>query len=115
LHYLYCDELEISAIQNCNELHEFEECIEKLAPELKSRIMHQLIDKQSSSNQEKNTQYKSHKSKEMMWAVNNPVFHDVVFVVSDANNLQRFVAHKVILCSRSPYFKAMLIGGLKVR
>ena len=50
----------------------------------------------------------------MLWAVNNKVFHDVVFIVSDDEKIERFAAHKVILCARSKYFKAMLIGGLTV-
>jgi len=48
--------------------------------------------------------------KEMLWAVNNKLFHDVVFVVGD----KRFAAHKVVLCARSPYFKALFTSGLKV-
>ena len=57
-------------------------------------------------------------SREMMWAFNNPLFHDVVFVVGDGDgdgeNVRRIPAHKVVLCARSPYFKAMLTGGMKV-
>ena len=54
-------------------------------------------------------------NREMLWAVNNPLFHDVVFVVGDdEKNVRRIPAHKVVLCARSPYFKAMLTGGMKV-
>ena len=56
--------------------------------------------------------------RELLWAVNNPLFHDVVFVVGDGDgenkNVRRIPAHKVVLCARSPYFNAMLTGGMKV-
>ena len=42
----------------------------------------------------------------------------VVFVVGDGDgdgeNVRRIPAHKVVLCARSPYFKTMLTGGMKV-
>ena len=50
----------------------------------------------------------------MLWAVENPKYHDVVFVVGEGENTQRIPAHKVVLCARSPYFNAMLMGNLKV-
>ena len=53
-------------------------------------------------------------SKEMMWAVNNPLFHDVTFVVGNGENKTRFAAHKAILSARSPYFYAMFTGNMKV-
>jgi len=53
-------------------------------------------------------------SKEMMWAVENPKYHDVVYVVGENEQMKRIVAHKVLLCARSPYFNAMLMGSLKV-
>lgn len=54
-------------------------------------------------------------STEMLWAVNNPLLHDVVFVVSDdEHNTRRFFAHKPVVCARSAYFRAMLTGGMKV-
>lgn len=54
----------------------------------------------------------------MLWALNNHLFHDVVFVVTndgEDQNEYRFFAHKVILCARSQYFKVMFSSGLKVR
>jgi len=53
-------------------------------------------------------------SKDLLWAVNNTHFHDIEFVVSNGEKTLRFAAHKVILCARSPYFKAMFTGGMKV-
>jgi len=53
-------------------------------------------------------------SKDMSWAVNNELLHDVIIVVSDGEDTKKFVAHKVVLCARSPYFNALLTGGLKV-
>jgi len=61
----------------------------------------------------------------MKWAVNNKLFHDVVFVLSnvdenggdgsaDNDKTSKFFAHKVVLCARSSYFRAMLTSGLKV-
>jgi len=50
----------------------------------------------------------------MKWAFNNPLFHDVVFVVSENEHVKKFVAHKVILCARSEYFNALLTSGMKV-
>ena len=50
----------------------------------------------------------------MMWAVENPKYHDVVYVVGENEQMKRIVAHKVLLCARSPYFNAMLMGSLKV-
>ena len=121
--------MDIKNIRN-NEKHEFVKCVARLAPEQTDRIRF-LIARLSeptipdtSINSIIWPELVSHKTgkiknrnyaKEMKWAVNNPQFHDVVFVVGDCEEkIKRFVAHKVVLCARSNYFKAMLTGGMKV-
>ncbi|ELR18451.1 SPRY domain containing protein [Acanthamoeba castellanii str. Neff] len=80
--------------------------------------------------------------KNLRWAFNNPRFSDVRFLVRErtrsereeeeelfgghlkgkerdadspatAPTAQRVYGHKVVVCGRSPYFKALLLGGLK--
>lgn len=41
--------------------------------------------------------------------MNSPDFSDIQFVVQG----QTFYAHKVILCARSPYFRALFLSGMK--
>jgi N-acetylneuraminic acid mutarotase len=69
-------------------------------------------------------------NKNLRWAFNNPLFSDICFVVKDKSGFneehekgkqkedheahcKRIYGHKVIVCGRSPYLKALLLGGLK--
>lgn len=102
--YLYSDKLDASTIANA-ERHMFMECVGKIAPERLNSIRQLMSIEPIEPNN----------SKEMLWAVANTKFHDVVFVVGESEETKkRIAAHKVVLCARSPYFKAMLMGSLKV-
>jgi len=41
--------------------------------------------------------------------LNSVHYSDITLVVEE----QEIYAHKLILCARSPYFKSLLLGGLK--
>ena len=121
--------LDVSSI-HCAEKKEFVKCVAKLAPNHMSRIQLQLATESiymPSTFRYVKCYYapcisslyiiktSTTHSKELLWAVNNTHFHDVVFVVGDGDEkMKRFVAHKVVLCANSPYFTALLTGGLKV-
>jgi len=102
----------MTCIKTSGKRDEFVRSVRKLIPEHEDRITKLVKAVQT----EEDLWYNN--SREMMWAFNNPLFHDVVFVVGDGDgdgeNVRRIPAHKVVLCARSPYFKAMLTGGMKV-
>jgi len=102
----------MTCIKTSGKRDEFVRSVKKLIPEHEDRITKLVKAVQT----EEDLWYNN--SREMMWAFNNPLFHDVVFVVGDGDgdgeNVRRIPAHKVVLCARSPYFKAMLTGGMKV-
>ena len=105
----------MTCIKTSDQKHGFVSTVTKLIPEHKDRIMNLVKTALSAGSETTATQRKNNSSKEMMWAFNNPLFHNVVFVVSDVEkNVRRIPAHKVVLCARSPYFNAMLTGGMKV-
>mgnify|MGYP002480933660 CR=1 FL=1 len=107
LQYLYSGELDMTRIKTRDQRDELVRSVIQLIPEHKDRIT-KLMDAEEIGEEQR---YGS----EMLWAVNNPLFHDVVLVVSDGEkNVRRILAHKVVLCARSSYFKAMLTGGMKV-
>ena len=104
----------MTCIKTSGKRDEFVRSVRKLIPEHEDRIT-KLV---KAVETEEDLCYNN--SREMFWAFNNPLFHDVVFVVDDGDgdgdgeNVRRIPAHKVVLCARSPYFKAMLTGGMKV-
>jgi hypothetical protein len=48
-------------------------------------------------------------AKDLSWAINNPLWHDAKFRIGD----RLFSAHKAVICARSQYMNALLLGGLK--
>ena len=105
----------MTCIKTSEQRREFVRSVRKLIPEHEDRIT-KLV---KAVETEEDLWYNNSISREMRWALNNPLFHDVVFVVGDGEgdgekNVRRIPAHKVVLCARSPYFKALLTGGMKV-
>lgn len=48
-------------------------------------------------------------SKDLLWTVGNPLWQDIKFQIGDSV----FGAHKAVICARSSYMSALLLGGLK--
>jgi len=116
LHYLYSGVVNITCMKTSDQRQEFVRSVRKLIPEHEDR-MTELVKAALLTGSE--TTESLRYSRKMLWAFNNPLFHDVVFVVGDGDgdsekNVGRIPAHKVVLCARSPYFKALLTGGMKV-
>lgn len=110
---LYSDMWAVSNIP-MTEWRVFLQCIRKLAPEHLNRIR-QLLQQVTDIIDLPSILFATDgSSKEIVWAVDNPKYHDVVFVVGENEQMKRIVAHKVLLRARSPYFNAMLMGSLKV-
>jgi len=105
--------VDMTCIKTSEQRHEFVRSVRKLIPEHEEDRITKLV---KAVETEEDLRNNNSSSREMMWAVDNPLFHDVVFMVGDGDceNVRRITAHKVVLCARSPYFKALLTGGMKV-
>jgi hypothetical protein len=102
LKYLYSDV--ITSVNQISEFHydEFLKICEKYAMEHMQRIKKYLSLKYSGI-------LTSNISKDLEKMVHNELFVDVKFKV----NSDLIKAHKVVICSRSEYFRALCLGGLR--
>jgi hypothetical protein len=102
LKLLYSDQIDLSVIDK-HGFREFIAVLERFAPNHCDRaIEERLLTKLSSS---------SSMSADIGTLFSNKLFSDVVFRTADASHT--VVAHKVVLCTRSPYFNAMFLGGMR--
>jgi hypothetical protein len=99
LDLLYSDVVDLRATND--RYREFAALLRKYAPNHVQRaVEHHLMTKVTTS---------STMTKDMKALAHQQKFSDIVFVVEG----KPVYAHKAILCARSPYFAAMLLGGLR--
>lgn len=99
---LYGDQIDLGAVER-HGFREFIAVLERFAPNHCNRaIEERLLTKLSAT---------SSMGGDVGALFLNELFSDVIFKTADG--LHTAVGHKIVLCSRSPYFNAMFLGGMR--
>lgn len=107
LQYLHTDVVETELFDRSTIRLFIEGVVSKFAPEHFNRISQNLFAARIIAPSVFGKDLEKH-----AWA--NPLFSDVEFEVADeSGSTVRFTAHRSIICSRSQFFHAMCLGGLR--